>query len=84
LADELRERIDRVATSTGQTMAEVIRLALDAYLQLASQLASSLDEQGPGGSTRRSLRSTPASFQSTWWSAPSASRWWQRIASPTT
>lgn len=32
LTDELRERIDRVAASTGQTMAEVIRRALDAYL----------------------------------------------------
>ena len=32
LTDELRERIDQMATSTGQTMAQVIRRALDAYL----------------------------------------------------
>lgn len=32
LTDELRQRIDRVASSSGLTMAEVIRRALDAYL----------------------------------------------------
>lgn len=32
LPDELRERVDRVASSSGLTMAEVIRRALNAYL----------------------------------------------------
>lgn len=32
LTDELRQRINRVASQSGLTMAEVIRRALDAYL----------------------------------------------------
>jgi len=32
LTEDLRKRVDRMATSSGLTMAEVVRRALDAYL----------------------------------------------------
>jgi len=42
LTEELRERIDRVASSNGLTMAEVIRRALDVYLAEEPDPATSL------------------------------------------
>jgi predicted DNA-binding protein len=43
LTRDLRARIDRVASATGQTMAEVIRSALDAYLSEDPDPSAALD-----------------------------------------
>ncbi|HEX5614480.1 MAG TPA: CopG family transcriptional regulator [Acidimicrobiia bacterium] len=43
LTEEQRSRIDRVAEAEGVTMAEVIRRALDRYLQHEGDAASALE-----------------------------------------
>jgi predicted DNA-binding protein len=44
LTTDLRDRIDRVAAATGQTMAEVVRAALDAYLSEDPDPSAALDD----------------------------------------
>lgn len=42
LTEDLRQRVDRVASASGLTMAEVIRRALDAYLAAEPDPTTSL------------------------------------------